>query len=306
MICVALTRRIISVSILTTAFLSILVSCTDSPAISETTETNTEYTGMGGSDLQAETSLIDQESIPELYYSVYRVKQGDMVSKIAEAHGVSQDSIISLNKLRNTRTLQIGMLLKIPSMSGILYTAKEGDTPESVADKYRISLEKIAVVNKLTDNVLPKGSVIFLPDAKLDWVTIQEINGDLFKKPIRRGYYLSSRYGWRNNPFVGKRTFHNGVDMATSQGTPVYAALAGTVVRTGFDVTYGNYIVIAHHSGYQTMYAHLSEILVSRGRTVANNTRIGSVGNTGQSTGPHLHFTIYKNRSTLNPVTIWN
>lgn len=280
------------------------------PALGEKME-GADFTGMGGSDsgLPSERpGLSDDEEMarPELFYTVYRVQKGDMVGKIAESHGVSQDSIISLNKLRNTRTLQIGMLLKIPSMTGILYTAKKGDTPESVADKYRVSLEKVALVNNMTDNVLTPGSVIFLPDAKLDWVTLQEINGDLFLKPLRRGYYISSRYGWRNNPFVGRRTFHNGVDMATSQGTAVYAALDGTVIQTGYDVTFGNFVVIAHHSGYQTMYAHLSKILVERGKRVTTNTRIGNVGNTGQSTGPHLHFTVYKNRSTINPASLWN
>ncbi|ULQ61101.1 M23 family metallopeptidase [Brucepastera parasyntrophica] len=248
----------------------------------------------------------ETEKIPDLYYVIYTVQKGDIVGKIAEEFGVSQDAIISLNNLRNTRNIQIGQLLKIPSMNGIIYTTKKGDTPESIADKYRISLEKIAVVNNITDNIVTPGSMIFLPDAKLDWVTIQEINGDLFVKPLRGGYYISSRYGWRDNPFSGKRTFHNGIDMACSRGTPIYAALDGTVTSTGFDVTYGNYVIISHHSGYQTMYAHMNTILTSKGKRVTTSTRIGTVGNTGQSTGPHLHFTVYKNRATINPATLWN
>jgi murein DD-endopeptidase MepM/ murein hydrolase activator NlpD len=96
------------------------------------------------------------------------------------------------------------------------------------------------------------------------------------------------------------------MDMATSRGTPVYAALDGTVSATGYDVTYGNYIVISHHSGYQTLYGHLNTILTSPGKFVTTSTKIGLVGNTGQSTGPHLHFTIYKNHSTINPANLWN
>ncbi len=277
----------------------------------ERVEGTEDFTGMGGSNagLPSERpgeSEGERDAMPELFYTVYRVKKGDIVGKIASEHGVSQDSIISLNKLRNTRTLQIGMLLKIPSITGILYTAKKGDTPESISDKYRVSLEKVALVNGITDNEIQAGSKIFLPDAKLDWITIQEINGDLFRKPLRGGYYVSSRYGWRNNPFSGTRTFHNGVDMATSPGRAVHAALDGTVVQTGYDVTFGNFIVIAHHSGYQTMYAHLSAIYVARGKRVTQGSKIGAVGNTGQSTGPHLHFTVYKNRSTLNPASLWN
>jgi len=274
---------------------------------------NTEaFTGMGGYDRPLPSEQPGQEGsektikAEDLFYSVYTVQQGDMVGKIAETYGVSQDSIISLNKLKNTRTLQIGQNLKIPSMDGILYTAKQGDTPLSIADKYRISLEKIAIVNAIQDNAIEAGAVLFLPDAKLDWVTLQEINGDLFRHPLKSSYYISSLYGWRNNPFSGARTFHNGIDMATARGTAVYAALDGRVSATGYDVTYGNYVIITHHSGYQTLYGHLNSILTTKGAYVTTSTRIGTVGNTGQSTGPHLHFTVYKNRATMNPAVLWN
>jgi len=267
--------------------------------------------GMGGSDAGLPSERPDgveqgKDNLGELYYTVYTVEKGDMVGKIADRFGVSQDSIISLNRLKNTRTIQIGQLLKIPSLDGIVYTVKQGDTPASIADKYRVSLEKIAMANGINDNVIPAGAMIFLPDAKLDWVTIQEINGDLFHKPLHGSYYISSRYGWRNNPFVNARTFHNGIDMASPLGTSIYAALDGTVSSTGYDVTYGNYVIVTHHSGYQTLYGHMSKILVAKGKRVTTSTKIGLVGNTGQSTGPHLHFTVYKNRATLNPATLWN
>jgi murein DD-endopeptidase MepM/ murein hydrolase activator NlpD len=269
------------------------------------------FNGMGGADTGLPSERPDQasgeaEKAPELYYTLYTVQKGDIVGKIATDHGISQDAIISLNKLRNTRTLQIGSVLKIPSINGILYKTKTGDTPEGIADKYRVSLEKIALVNNLADNTIQAGAVLFLPDAKLDRVTIQEINGDLFRKPLHGGYYISSRYGWRDNPFSGSRTFHNGMDMATSRGTAIYAALDGVVTSTGYDVTYGNYVIISHHSGYQTLYGHMNTILTARGKHVTTATKIGTVGNTGQSTGPHLHFTVYKNRATINPASLWN
>lgn len=282
---------------------------TETPDLASITPGN--IVGMGGSSAGLPSERPDgeptgEETAPELYYTVYTVQKGDMVGKIADRFGVSQDAIISLNRLKNTRTIQIGQLLKIPSIDGIIYTVKAGDTPANIADKYRVSLEKIALVNGIADNAIPVGAMVFLPDAKLDWVTIQEINGDLFHKPLHGSYYISSRYGWRENPFVKARTFHNGIDMATAMGTPIYAALDGTVSSTGYDVTYGNYVIITHHSGYQTMYGHMSKILVSKGKKVTTATRIGLVGNTGQSTGPHVHFTVYKNRATINPATLWN
>ena len=85
----------------------------------------------------------------------------------------------------------------------------------------------------------------------------------------------------------------------------MYAALGGTVTSAGFNNVYGNYIIITHHSGYKTLYGHLSAILVTRGQYVDTNTRIGRVGSTGMSTGPHLHFTVYKFGKTVNPLGLW-
>lgn len=261
----------------------------------------------GGTSLPAELPDDPKEHIitPPLCYYAYLVRQGDMVGSIASKYGVSQDAIISLNKLKNTRTLQIGQILKIPSIDGIAYKVKAGDTPESIADKYKISLEKLATVNAITDNSIETASVIFLPDAKLDWVTLQEINGDLFRTPLHGGYYITSRYGWRDNPFLnGQRSFHNGMDMAAPKGTAVYAALNGQVVSTGYSTVYGNYVMIRHHAGYKTLYGHLNTILTSAGSFVSIATKIGTVGNTGMSTGPHLHFTVYRNGATINPAGV--
>lgn len=265
--------------------------------------------GMGGGDKKLPTippdEAIDPLALSELYYSVYVVQKGDIVGNIAEAFGVSQDAIISINKLKNTRALQINQILKIPSLDGIVYTVKEGDTASSIADNYKISLEKLALVNSLKDEELDEGRIVFLPDARLDWATLQEINGDLFLSPLRYGYRFTSNYGWRRDPFTGGRSFHNGVDLAAYRGSPVFPALGGTVSATGYSAIYGNYIIVRHHSGYQTMYGHLSSILVSRGSFVNTATQIGKVGSTGRSTGPHLHFTVYKNGATINPLTVW-
>ena len=293
------------------AALAVKVELDSSMSLAEDAADAPDYGGMGGVDTAILSGQLDElmekpEIIPELYYELYTVQKGDMVGRIAERFGVSQDAIISVNKLRNTRSLQIGQILKIPTIDGILYTTREGDTPESIADQYRISLEKIAIVNNIPDNRLEAGLKIFLPDAKLDWLTLQEINGDLFRNPLRAGYWISSRYGWRDNPFSGKRTFHNGVDMACPTGTPIYAAMDGTVIAAGYSATYGNYVTLRHHSGYQTLYAHMSKILVSNGQHVTSNSRVGLVGSTGQSTGPHLHFTVFKNKSSTNPQLLWH
>jgi murein DD-endopeptidase MepM/ murein hydrolase activator NlpD len=257
-------------------------------------------------ELDAAASLLstDAGTAGTLYYQTYRVKSGDMIGIIADEYGVTQDTIISVNSIRQSRLLQVGQYLKIPSMPGILYTVQQdGETPSSIAEKFEVSADKCAKVNSLTrDFKLDSGVTLFVPDAQLDWVTRQEINGDLFMRPVKVRYWLSSPYGWRESPFTGQRSFHTGIDMACPMGSNVYAALAGQVSSTGYSATYGNYIIVSHHSGYKTLYGHLSAILVVRGQNVDTNTRIGRVGNTGLSTGPHLHFTVFKSGKTVNPL----
>ncbi len=242
-------------------------------------------------------------------YQTYRVKAGDMIGFIADAFDVTQDTIISVNNIKQSRLIQPGQYLKIPSMPGIIYTVKKnGETAVSIAEKYKVNAEKTALANNVSlDTELKAGTSLFVPEAELDWATRQEINGDLFKKPIHARYWLSSKYGWRDSPFnAGTRTFHGGIDMAVAQGTPIYAALDGTVTAVGYNATYGNYVIITHHSGYKTLYGHMKATACRKGNFVYTNTVIGYVGSTGMSTGPHLHFTVYKNGKTINPMTVLN
>ena len=244
-----------------------------------------------------------------LTYQTYRVKSGDMIGFIADKYDVTQDTIISINNIKQSRLIQVGQYLKIPSMPGILYTTKtKGETPSTIADKYKVDAEKCALVNNISiDTELESGLQLFVPDAQLDWATRQEINGDLFRKPLHSRYYLSSYYGWRDSPFnTGKRSFHTGIDMACSTGTPIYPAMDGVVTAAGYNSTYGNYVIVQHHSGYKTLYGHMSKITCRKGNFVYTTTQIGKVGSTGLSTGPHLHFTVYKNGKTVNPLGLLN
>lgn len=268
-------------------------------------ETDADSDGLAAAEVLSQDAR-SSEGL-ELCYFTYRVQKGDMIGFIADKFNVTQDTIISVNNIHQSRLIQIGQILKIPSMPGIVYTVKKnGETANSIAEKFEVSAEKLARVNHLQENQnLVAGQTLFAPDALLDWVTRQEINGDLFHKPVRSRYYLSSYYGWRSSPFSGKRSYHSGVDMACPQGTTVYAALGGTVTSVGYNNVYGNYIIVTHHSGYKTLYGHLSKQLVTRGKWVDTNSRIGLVGSTGLSTGPHLHFTVYKFGKTVNPAGLW-
>ena len=113
---------------------------------------------------------------------------------------------------------------------------------------------------------------------------------------------ISSQYGYRTHPISGTRKLHKGLDIAASSGNPVIAAASGTVVKSYFSSSYGNYVVISHGGGLMTAYAHMTRRLVSAGQTVAAGQQVGTVGSTGNSTGPHLHFEVYVGGSTTNPM----
>ncbi|MCR5699393.1 MAG: M23 family metallopeptidase [Treponemataceae bacterium] len=273
--------------------------------------------GKGGLDTTTSpityTELSNLENVevelPELEYFAYRLKKGDMIGVLALEYGVTEDTLISVNNIRATRYVQAGDYIKIPTIPGILYTVrKDGETIESISKKYEINSDKCSKVNSYEQTVaLTAGTQLFLPDAELDWVTRQEINGDLFIKPLKCRYYISSPWGWRSNPFSGKRTFHGGIDMATSYGNLIYSALDGRVIKVGSNNVYGNYVMVQHHSGYTTLYAHMSKIRCKQGAYVQQGRSIlGEVGSTGMSTGNHLHFSIYKNGKSQNPQLLWN
>ncbi|MDR0628144.1 MAG: M23 family metallopeptidase [Treponema sp.] len=277
-------------------------------------------TGMGGMPyfevgllgIDSKTASLGKEAlisgIPEpaeyskptlLLYTSYTVQPGDIISNLAQSFGLNQDTLISVNGITNTRLLQINQVLRVPNQDGILYQVRKQDTLESIAAKFKTSLEAIQTVNELFSDSLMVNTTLFIPGARLEMLDLQEINGDLFIWPVRG--YITSHYGYRSSPFTGIRQFHSGIDIGVPMGTPIRAAMAGRVTSVGFDKSFGNFVVISHHAGYRTLYAHLSVIRTKSGDYVGTGERIGDAGSTGLSTGPHLHFTVYKHGVTINP-----
>jgi murein DD-endopeptidase MepM/ murein hydrolase activator NlpD len=234
-----------------------------------------------------------------LLWESYRVKEGDVIGNLARKFGLNQDTIISYNAIKNTRLLQIGQVLKIPNQDGILYTVQRGDSLSALAERHKISPEDIKTANELFSDAVSEGATLFIPGARLDWVNLQEINGDLFIWPLSG--YITSPYGYRISPITRIRQFHGGIDIGAGNGTPIHAAMSGRVTVAGWSDVYGNYVVVSHHAGYRTLYGHMSLIRVKAGEYVSTGQRLGDVGSTGLSTNPHLHFTVYKNGVTVNP-----
>jgi murein DD-endopeptidase MepM/ murein hydrolase activator NlpD len=233
-------------------------------------------------------------------WSSYQVKRGDSVSKIAAAHGISMDAVIASNGITNARRLREGENLKIPNMNGIPYTVKNGDSLSKISKDLGVPLEAILDANDIQTDAIAAGTVLFIPGARMRSEDLRLALGEFFIYPIRGR--LSSPFGWRNDPISGVRRYHAALDMASPTGTPVKAAMDGQVATLGYNSTYGNYIILSHAGGFQTMYAHLNAFSVKKNAWVNQGVKIGEVGNTGYSTGPHLHFAVFKNGKAVNPL----
>jgi len=238
-------------------------------------------------------------------WQTYKVKKGDTVSKIAVANSVSMDAIIASNAITNAHALREGEVLRIPNMDGIPYTVKGGDSLSGISKAMGVPMEAILDANDIRDDRIYAGMSLFIPGARMKKDDLKMALGELFIYPLK-GSRLSSPFGWRNDPFTGVRSYHAAVDLAAPMGTTVKAAMDGKVAALGYNATYGNYIILSHSGGYQTMYAHLSATSVKKGEQVNQGIQIGAVGTTGYSTGPHLHFAVFRNGRAVNPLDFLN
>lgn len=239
--------------------------------------------------------------IPDaLQIITYTVKPGDTISAIAQKYGISEETIISFNGVEDARFIQPGMKLEIPTVNGILYRVHPGDTLGHIAKSHDVGIQNILDINHLTSTVLFPRQELFLPGAHMNTYAYRKAIGTLFIWPTRG--VITSPFGMRRDPFTGTMEFHAGIDIANSIGTPVDAAMDGRVIYVGHDRGYGNYILLDNGGGYRTLYAHLFVQLVSWGEWVHSGEEIGKMGDTGYSTGPHLHFAIFKNFVPVNPL----
>jgi len=237
-----------------------------------------------------------------LKFYFYEIQKGDSIYSISKKLGVTMDTIISLNRMIDAHNISEGKEILVPTLEGIIYTVKAGDTLEKIASNYRISVEDIKDANELEEEELYEGRILFLPNARLSETERQKALGYLFFKPLR-GLYTSG-FGIRNDPFTGERGYHTGIDVAKNYGAPVYAAKEGIVTFAGWNGGYGKCVVIKHQFGFETLYGHLSTINVSTGQKVKAGQFIGRVGDSGRSTGPHLHFEVRKFGTPINPLRI--
>ncbi len=256
-----------------------------------------------GGFLMADVAL--SENAPRLeevntQISIYTIREGDTLSEIGEMFGVSVNTIMWANDLTRASAIQPGQTIIILPISGINYTVKKGDTITGIVEYYKADLEEVLQYNDIAiSSVLTPGQTILIPDAELHTaVPSKVVKSSAAGTPNYSGYYIRPiRGGVKTQGIHG----HNGVDLAAPIGTPIYASASGVVIVSnvgGWNGGYGNFIIISHANGTQTVYSHNTKNLVQAGDYVEQGDQIATVGTTGKSTGPHVHFEI---RGARNP-----
>jgi len=229
----------------------------------------------------------------------YTIARGDTIQTIARRFGIWEDTLISANSLTSKNQIQPGKVLTVPNMNGIYHTVRKNENLSVIARTYKTDITKIVDANNLESTTLRAGERIFIPNARLSASAKSNFYGDTFVWPARGP--ISSPFGYRSNPFTSARTFHSAIDIVLNRGTSVKAVRDGVTADTGYNAVFGNYVIIRHSGGFQSLYAHLDAILVKKGASVNQGDVIGRSGNTGQSTGPHLHFSLFLNGKAVDP-----
>ena len=263
--------------------------------------------------------------------TIYEVKSGDTLSEIARDHGLTVDDLISMNgTLENADSTirpEDEIIVTVPEPE----LAVRYETEEYLEESY----ESEPVIVPRDDWYTTKSVTVQEPSsgyrkiiARTTYVNATEVARDIVKqevtfeavpkiiergtkvpptyiKPISGGR-MTSGFGKRSRPTRGASTYHKGVDWATPVGTAVVASAPGVVTRAGWGSGYGYVIYIRHADGKETRYGHLSKILVKSGQSVSQGQKIALSGNTGVSTGPHIHFEILVGGSQVNPLKYVN
>jgi murein DD-endopeptidase MepM/ murein hydrolase activator NlpD len=244
--------------------------------------------------LSKKTDFSEQEKTATLQIREHVVDDGDTLSELAKKFGVSMDTICGSNNLHSYDLIPTGKKLRIPNKDGVLHTVAKGQNINDIAKRYRVTVEKIFAENNMKNfDFITVGDIIFVPDAKP-----MDIFPD-FMWPAK-GWRITSGFGWRRNPINGIRHYHEGMDIRSNYQN-IMATKSGRVTYTGWLGGYGNTIVISHQGGWKSLYGHLYRIIVKDGQYIKQGQTIAISGNTGYSTGPHLHFELRKNGLLKNP-----
>ncbi len=245
----------------------------------------------------------------------YEVESGDTLSSISAKFDISTDTILWANDLSERDTIAPGDKLKILPDSGVSHKVASGDTLELIAKKYDVSSQAILdyPFNDVTDDLkLKAGQVLIVPGGTPPSQPSSKKSKPSSPQYLAKGPSFSApgggSFAWPTNGTITQyfAWYHPGDDIANNSAPPITASDGGTVTVAGWpdNYGYGNRVVIDHGNGYQTLYAHLSNIYVTPGQTVSRGQVLGQMGSTGRSTGTHLHFEIRYKGIAVNPLAI--
>ncbi len=235
--------------------------------------------------------------LPELKFYRYRVKKGDSFWIILTRTSQNIDSLMTVNSLSSPGEAEPGKILYIPNMRGIICKTGESETMHDIARKYLVPEKYISKINHSTDQM---NEYLFIPCGSVSNLERSLFLGTGFSNPIKIGR-LTSGFGKRRDPFSDRFQFHRGIDIACNRGSRVHAARGGKIVYTGYNGGYGLLMVVQHAHDYLSYYGHLSKVLRKEGETVNTGELLALSGNTGVTTGPHLHFEVRKGSNAVNP-----
>lgn len=236
---------------------------------------------------------------------MHTVQDGETLSKIAEKYKIDVETLQGANENLSPEIHQGDQLVILPS-KGVLHIADMGDTLWRMANFYGVGVATIVNANGKRDETLVIGEKIFVPGGKKNQQTEREVaraDGQVSRSSTERFIWptpgeLSSAFGYR----WGR--LHAGIDLANNTGTVIKAARSGRISYAGWYSGYGYTVVIEHDQGYVTLYGHLSDYIVQKNQYVKSGQSIAYMGNTGNSTGPHLHFEVQKNGIPINPYQV--
>ncbi|KKU50709.1 MAG: lipoprotein [candidate division WWE3 bacterium GW2011_GWC1_47_10] len=239
----------------------------------------------------------------------YAVEGGDTLSSIGEKFKISIAALEYVNGITESTVLRVGQELTIPPVAGLIHKVEGGDTLESIAQKYDVPSQAIADFNYILDtSKLAVGTELVVPDAKIPQPPVVIPVAPVFVPSVGDFKPSTGWCVWPTSVRIITQYFswyHNGLDIATPWGSmpALFACGGGVVSRAGWDPWgLGLHVEIDHGNGYKTVYGHMSRIDVGYGQRVGQGQVIGIMGNTGRSTGPHVHFTVKFNGVPQNPL----
>ncbi len=242
----------------------------------------------------------DPSLLPELKFYAYRIGKDDTFWKIMANTSSNIDTLMTVNGLGTSADIVPGRTIYVPNMRGIIFHNKSGAQVEHLARAFKVGAHYILQAN---GNSIRGKEYIFIPGAGISTIERSLFLGTGFITPLVNARKTSG-FGLRRDPFTREIRFHGGVDLACRPGTKIYAARSGVVCATGYKGGYGLTVEVAHSHGYKSIYGHLSRIHVRPDQRVTTTTLLGLSGNTGRSTGPHLHFEVRRNSRPVNPFVL--